>query len=265
MKKIIATIVCLTSIVVLTCAQHAWLSDQVLPGSYSRHFQNIFTAMENQAGLACMQKFTVAVSSDRRYLIPGLNLHTLNFTAPVKTGTFDGSIQQGGYRSFRQQAIGVGYGRWLGNRCSIGIQADYLSQSVPGYAHTSTITFEAGILLHLTQQISAGIHAFNPAGRRLGAERVTSIYSAGIGYEASTDCLLAVAVTQDETGVPATKLMGEYHFPADLLLQIGLCTNPAFSNLAIGIAISKLRIYCNASWHPQLGFTPSLALEWRKS
>jgi hypothetical protein len=148
----------------------------------------------------------------------------------------------------------------------MGMQIDYLSKRIPGYFNVNTIVVELGCLIHLTPQLHAGLHAFNPNGsklQRLDKELVPAIYSAGLGYEVSDVFLLSAAVVKETAIAALTKVMCEYRIIRQLSLQLGICTDPQLNTAAIGLSLQQLYILLAASHHPQLGITPSAALVWQ--
>jgi hypothetical protein len=267
MKKIIATIVC-TLCTIVICAQLVWLSldKQPSPGTYSRNFHQLFTALQNQAALAYIPAVTAGVSTERRFMLDAISRHTAALAIPVHHGAFGLNYQQSGYSAFREQVLGLAYGRKLGPRVSIGMQIDYLSKVIPLYATASTITFELGCILHLTSQLHAGLHAFNPGSNRfirLDHEQIPAIYSAGLGYEVSTAFLVSVAVIQETAIAPATKVMCEYRIIPQLSLQLGICTVPQLNSAAIGLTLQQLYLQLSTNYHPQLGISPAISIIWQ--
>jgi hypothetical protein len=254
------SIVC-TTCSVLSYAQNLWLSaeKQQYPGTYSRHFQQVFTAMQNQAALAYISVPSAGINAERRFMLKALSLYTAVVTLPVSPGAFAFNVQQAGYSAYRQQQLGIAYGRQLGNKLSIGMQIDYLSNTIQQYGSTNTVTFELGCLLHITPQLHAGVHLFNPVNRKLGDEPLSVIYTAGIGYEVSEDFLVSVVVVQENDVSSVTKVMCEYRIIPQLSLQLG--TSP--TNAAASFTLGRMRIFFAASHHPQLGFTPNTSIIWQ--
>ncbi|TWW02005.1 hypothetical protein [Chitinophaga pinensis] len=266
MKKIIATIVCTLCSAVI-CAQLIWLSvdKQPFAGTYSRNYHQLLTALQNQAALAYIPAVTAGVHTERRFMLSAIQQHHVMFALPVNQGGFGLHLAQSGFSGFRQQSIGFAYGRQLGERCSIGMQMDYLSKTIPGYFSVHTIVGELGCLIHLTPGLHVGMHVFNPTGntlRRLDNETIPAIYSAGMGYEISAAFLLSVAVVKETAAALLTKVMCEYRMLKVLSLQLGICTDPQLNTAAIGFTLQQLFVLLSANYHPQLGITPSAALVW---
>lgn len=267
MKKIIATIAC-TMCTAVICAQLVWLSvdKQPFAGTYSRNFHQLLTALQNQAALAYIPVVTAGIITERRFLLKAISTHNAALAVPVRHGGFGLHLQQSGYTDYKRQAIGLSYGRTLGDRFSIGMQADYLSEFIPQYTTTATVVFELGCLMHLTSQLHMGLHVFNPtagSAQSLGKNKVPAIYSAGLGYEVRPAFLLSIAVTQETDAATLTKVMCEYRIIKQLSLQLGICTDPQLNSAAIGISLQQLYIQLSASHHPQLGLTPATAIVWQ--
>lgn len=267
MRKLIATVVCTCGISLLK-AQSVWLPVGPLQagGAYSTQFQHVFTALHNQAGLAHISTVSAGVYAERRFMLAATSLYAVAVAIPTPSGTFGLFAQHFGYNVFNQQKLGIAYGRTLGSKVSIGIQADYLAASIQQYGRAGTVTFEAGCLLHITPQLHAGIHAFNPPARQLykaGAQDIPVVYSAGIGYEVSGSLLFSAEAIQ-ETGRPVTtRVMGTYRVIPRLSLQLGIATDPQLSGGGISFSWQSLRIYVSGSYHPQLGITPATAVTWQ--
>ena len=53
-------------------------------------------------------------------------------------------------------------------KADVGVQFNYYGYRVPAYGNASSINFEIGILIHLTDKLSTGLHVYNPVGGKLG-------------------------------------------------------------------------------------------------
>ncbi len=252
----------------LLCAQSVWLpaGPQQAVGAYSVQFQHVLTAQHNQAALAHLDEFTAGAYAERRFMLQALNLYMAAVALPTTSGTFGLFVQHFGYSAFQQQKLGFAYGRTLGSKVSIGLQADYLSMSMQQYGRAATVSFEAGCLLHITPQLHAGIHAFNPTGQQLykdAKEAVPVVYSAGAGYEVSADFLLSAALIRENDRSLTTRLMCAYRVIPQLSLQLAIATDPQQSGGGIDFSWQALRLFISGSYHPQLGISPATAIVWQ--
>lgn len=234
------------------CLMHAILScAQSYTGTYSRHYQHLFSALQNQAGLAFVP-LSVGVSTERRFMLKELSTHSAAVAIPAYSGTFAFSLEQKGYNVYHEQKAGIAYGRSLGTKLSIGMQIDYLSKVIRQYSNQQDITFELGCLLHLTSQLHAGVHVFNPG-----------VYTAGFGYEVSDVFMVSTVVIQQNDQHIISKFMCEYHFIPQFSFQLGLSADPQLSSAAVSFTSKQMQIYLTASHHPQLGFSPATSIIWQ--
>ena len=260
MKTIVVTIVC-TWCVLSICAQPVWLSirDQPLPGTYSRHFQRLFTAMQNEAALGWLDRKEVGVATERRFMLNALSAYGAAAVFPTGSGTFAGMIQQAGYRYYKEQSVGLAYGHALGMQCSIGLQAAYYSRHIAGYGSTGDLVMELGGLFQIMPALIAGMHIVNP----MNSGAMPVIYTAGLGYEVEHNFLLSTAMIQESGVAPVIKLMCEYAIIPACILQLAWGSEPLQNSVGAAFVLGRMYIRVSASRHPQLGFSPGTMIVWQ--
>lgn len=267
MIRIISTLVC-ACISSMLYAQHVWspTGPQQSGGVYSTHFRHVFNAVHNQAALAHLPELTAGAYTERRFMLKALSLYSIALAVPVPPGAFGITLQHFGSPEFNRRQLGFAYGRSLGSKVSVGLQADYLTVSMQQYGSAGTFTFEAGCLLHITPQLCAGFHVFNAPSRQLdnaGPEDIPVVYTAGAGYEVSAAFLLSVEVIREAARAITTRLMSEYRVVPALSLQLGLSTDPQLSSAGASFSWQGMRILLSGNYHPQLGLTPATAIVWQ--
>ena len=57
--------------------------------------------------------------------------------------------------------MGLAFGRSLGKKIDVGVQFNYYAVRIAGYGNASAISFDAGAILHLTDQLNAGLPISN--------------------------------------------------------------------------------------------------------
>lgn len=224
-------------------------------GSYSRHFQNVMSAWSNPAGLSCLPRFTAGIYSENRFLLKAASLYAVMAAVPVPGGAFGAGITRLGNSAWHAQRVSGAYGRALGSRVGAGLQFNYETVAVQGFGAAGSISFDGGLLWHISEQFHTGLHIFR-------LENMPVIYSGGIGFEASRDFLLTAEVTSAGAGLKAAAY---YHIVPSLALELGIASNPAYNNAAVIFYVHSLRIDIAAGFHPQLGITPSTSLIWQAS
>lgn len=252
MKSIVVTICCTCWCLLTICAQPN-------AGTYSKHHQRLFTALQNQAALSWLKATTIGVNTEQRFSLHALSTHTLAIALPTHSGTFAGILKQRGFRAYHEQLFGLAYSHSMGEKCSAGMQVSYHNTTTMGYGSTHTLTAEVGTLFQITPQLFAGIHAFNP----VNTPSLPAILSAGLGYEASESFLFSTAMIQQEGIPPALKVMCEYAFIPQFLMELDWCNDPMQRNMAISFELKKLYIKVYAAHHPQLGFSPGTTIIWQ--
>src|SRR5205814_9284199 len=153
------------------------------------------------------------------------------------------------------------YARILGNKVDVGVQFNYYSVQIPAYGNASVINFETGAILHLTEKLNAGVHVYNPVGGKFGKdeqEKLSSVYSGGIGYEASDKFFISAEIEKEEDQPVNVNAGMQYKFLPQLLARGGISTSTSSMYLGIGVGWKSIRLDITTSYHQQLGITPGL-------
>ena len=224
-------------------------------GSYSRHFQNVIAAWSNPAGLSCLPEFSAGIYAENRFLLKAASLYAVMAAIPVQAGAFGGSITRLGNAAWYQQRISGAYGRSLGRKLGIGLMFNYATTAVQGMVSSSDIGFTGGLLWHVSEKLHTGVQAYRLSG-------TVPVYSGGVGFEASRDCLLTAEVI-NAGAVTSVTAAAYYRIIPALALEIGIAAAPAYHNAAVIFYLRSLRIDIAAGFHPQLGITPSTSLIWQ--
>lgn len=232
-------------------------------GTYSQHFTDAFSGSVNQADLAQVQQATAAVYGERRFMLEELSNYAAAIALPLKWGGAGIALNYFGGANFNTSQIGLGYGKKLGDKVDIGIQFNYNSIKLAGYGSSSTINFEAGTMLHLTDKIHIGIHVYNPAGGKFGKlnnEKLASIYTTGIGYEASDKFFISAEISKEEDQPVNINAGMQYIFAYRLFARLGIATGTGNYFCGLGIQWKTFRVDAVTTWHALLGLTPGIML-----
>jgi hypothetical protein len=237
-------------------------------GAYSIYQPDVFSFTSNQASLAQMKNAAAGVFSESKYLLKELSLYQLAVAVPTHSGNF--GLQAGYYGSgdYNETQVGLAYGRKLGEKVDIGAQFNYNGILINGYGSSSALTFEIGTVFHLTEKVHAGLHLYNPVGGKFGKdqqEKLPSIYTAGLGYDASEKFLISAEIEKEENQ-PVNILAGiQYRFIPQVLVRGGVETNTASIYFGAGLFFKTFRLDVTAGIHPELGITPGLLLVYNFS
>lgn len=231
--------------------------------TYSDTVADAFSGEANAAAWVRLRKTSVGLYSERRFLIQELSVHRLAAVMPAGGGAFGLSATYSGSAALRQTVLAGGYARTLGNRAQLGLRFHYVSFSTEGYGSASALLFDAGFQLKPTDHVLVGISVFNPVGTKLGksgAEPLPSVYTAGIGYDASPQFHFDAQVRKSE-GEPVDLWAGfQYRFGQKLLARAGVQSATAAYTFGFGVVLKGITIHLASSFHPSLGPTPGLLL-----
>jgi len=232
-------------------------------GAYSKNHVDVFSFTNNQASLAQMKNGAAGVYAERRFMLDELSLYQFAVAVPTQSGNFGFKAGYFGFSDYNESQVGLAYARKLGEKVDVGVQFNYYMLKVAEYGNASSINFEAGAILHVTDQLQAGIHIYNPLGSgvgKAGGESLPSIYSAGFGYDASERFFIGAEIQKEENR-PVTVNAGlQYAFAEKLFARAGVASATSVFYAGAGFLLNGFRIDATASLHPHLGMTPGIML-----
>lgn len=232
-------------------------------GAYSISHTDVFSFTANQASLAQLKNAAAGVYGERRFFLAELNNYNAAIALPTSSGNFGLKAGYYGFTDYNETQLGLAYARKLGSRADIGIQFNYNGIRIAGYGNASAVSFEAGSVLHLSDELHAGIHVNNPVGGKFGKEqqeKLPAVYTAGLGYEASEKFFVSMEIVKEENQ-PVTVNAGiQYRFLSMLLTRAGVSAATSSAWIGIGLLWKTFRVDVVTSYHPQLGLTPGLLL-----
>lgn len=232
-------------------------------GAYSIHHADVFSITSNQAALAQIKNPSFGVYGEKRFLLAATNMYSTIFALPTEQGNFAFQADYFGYKNYNESQLGIAYARSAGTKLDLGVKFNYYSFSIPGYQNSSTVTFEIGAIAHLTGKLNAGVHLYNPVGGTLSKtdnEKLSSVYTFGIGYEASESFLISAEIVKQED-LPVNVNAGvQYNFAKQFFARFGIASQNESPYAGAGASWGNFRVDISASYHPQLGLSPGLML-----
>ena len=232
-------------------------------GTYSKNFTDAFSGTVNQAALAQIRDAGAGIYGERRFMLKELSNYAAAVVLPSKIGGFGLSTNYFGGENFNTSQIGIGYGKKLNDKIDIGVQFNYNMIKLGGYGSSSTINFEAGTILHLTDKMHIGIHVYNPVGGKFGKqkdEKLASVYTTGIGYEVSDKFFISTEISKEEDQPVNINAGIQYVFARQFFTRLGIATATGNYFFGLGIQWKTFRLDAATTWQSQLGFTPGIML-----
>jgi hypothetical protein len=230
-------------------------------GTYSLHQVDVFSITNNQASLAQLKNNSVGLFGERKFLLSELNNYVAVLGIKTHSGNFGLTTSYSGFNDYNETKIGLAYARSLGSKIDIGAQFNYNGIKINGYGNASAINFELGAILHVTDKLNTGFHVANPVGGKFGKEqqeKLSSIYSFGMGYDASEKFFIQAEIEKEETQPINVNAGLQYKLISQLLVRAGISSATSTSWIGVGLGFKSFRIDVTSSYQPQLGLTPGL-------
>jgi hypothetical protein len=232
-------------------------------GAYSTKQLDPFSFTSNQAALAQIKDAGVGIYGERRFLLAQNSVYGLAAAIPTKKGNVGVQVNYAGFANFNEQKAGLAYARSLGSKIDLGVQFNYYGYKIPAYNNASTINFEIGTILHVTDKINMGVHVYNPVSGKLGkdaSEKLAAAYKFGLGYDATDNFYVSTEIVKEENQ-PINVTSGvQYHFKKQFFARAGFRSDNSTGFAGIGFLYNDFRIDVATSFHPQLGISPGILL-----
>ena len=231
--------------------------------AYSSKQNDPLSFTGNQAALAQLKSAGLGVFGERRFMLSETSAYTLGASLPTRLGNVGIQLNYAGFKNFNENKFGLAYARKLGRLLDVGVQFNYYGYRIPAYGNASTINFEIGAMLHLTDKFNAGIHVYNPVGRKFGKnrdEKLAAAYKFGLGYDASDKFFISSEIIKEEDKAVNVIAGLQYQFAKQFFVKAGFISESTTAYAGAGVAWKNWRLDISSSYHPQLGFSPGLLL-----
>jgi hypothetical protein len=230
--------------------------------TYSSVQKDAFSFTGNQAALAGLKDFSVGIYGERRFMLADLNSYQFAIAMPTSSGNFGLQANYFGSSEFNQSRWGLAYARNLG-KIDVGAQFNYHQIKIAGYGNAFAMNFDAGAIVHISDQFQTGIHIYNPTRVSFGKNRedkLPMIYSFGLGYDASEKFFIGTEIEKVEDQPVNINTGLQYSFDEKLFARAGVSSATSLFYLGAGFLWNGFRIDVTASLHPSLGVSPGLLL-----
>ena len=228
---------------------------------------DLWNAQNNQAGLAFIKNFQAGAFYENRFLVSDLGMKAFAAAMPTKLGTFALEVTSLGLgKLYSENKAGVSYSRKFGPKFSASVQLNYFNTHIgENYGSASTATGEFGIIAMPVKNLTIGFHLYNPTRSKLSGgldERLPTVMRLGTVYRFSDQVFVTVEAEKDVDYKPVIRGGLEYRPVPNFYLRAGAASNPGVMAFGFGIVMKKLRLDLASTFHSQLGFSPSVGLQY---
>ena len=226
--------------------------------------QDVNAVLGNQAGLAFVDKTSLTVFGENRFVAANVSQFSAGAAIPLKSGTFGIAAQYFGFESYNEQKLGLAYARKLFDKVALAVQLDVLNMRVPFYGSQVNVTAEVGAQLPLNDKLLVGIHTFTPFTIAITEEDfVPTILAGGFAYQPSEKLTLTAEVEKDIDLPVDFKFGVDYQLLEILALRAGINTYPVQSSFGLGLDLKKLQIDVATVYHQILGVTTGFSVGYQ--
>jgi hypothetical protein len=234
-------------------------------GRTSVTLNDFWSCLNNQAGVALLEKVAVGLCYENRFFLNELSSKSLAVMFPTRIGTIGATCNHFGYQLYSEIKVGLLYARSFSPYIRIGLQLDYITTSLgEGYGSKDNITFEIGIQSDLTENLTVGIWTFNPIQVNIAEynnERLPAILRIGIQWRITNNLLLCLDSEKNTLIAPVILRGGlEYSVKDRFFIRCGFSSMEEIFSLGFGLKIKLLNLDLSASMHETLGFSPQASL-----
>ncbi|HQB37399.1 MAG TPA: hypothetical protein PLI41_07620 [Bacteroidales bacterium] len=230
-------------------------------GSVSATGSGFWSSFSNQALLTENNSYSAGISFLSRFNIPELGTYSAGLILPAGKSTGGIMYYRFGYSEYKREKIGLACGMRMSKKISAGVQIDYVAVRTSNkYIGAQSLTFETGLLIHASENVSVGIHLFNPVPNSLRKSFVPSSLSAGVETELSRSLNAAAELSMSSERPLTIRLGFDYEAINKLHLRGGFSTENTSFTFGTGFTWNSVIIDLAFATHERLGITSAASL-----
>ena len=220
-----------------------------------------WSSFRNQALLASFSSFSSGISYESRFNIGELGTRTAALITPAGRTSLGILYSHFGFSHFRRETCGIACGLKLAENISAGIQIDCFLEKASGeYSNTHSVTFEGGILINPAENITVGIHIFNPVPNSLRRTFLPSTITAGAGIKLNNEVFAGFETEMSTEKRMLIRTGFEYEVAGNLLLRGGFCSENSSFTFGLGYHFRSISLDMGFATHERLGITTSVSM-----
>lgn len=224
---------------------------------FSAYQTSLIDAGLNPASASELDTLELSLFSERKAMMKELQEYTLFFGIPLTKGFVYTSLFYTKLEGFRNSKFSFGYGRKLGS-ISIGTSVSYENISVHSYTSEKRLEGTAGFMLELSPQWKGGF-TFSYSEKNVKGFN----FSGGIGLDLSSS--LHFFILAHNYYYKPIALLGIRMKEKKMLLSFSFDPAQHFFQLGGAVLFNNTSLGVQTGYQPQLGYTPSLYLQFRKA
>lgn len=234
-------------------------------GSTGVALQDIWSLQSNQAGLAVIQHAKISGAFEKKYFSDELSNQSAVIAFPFGKNVFGLSIQNYGFSAYNEQRIGLAYAKRFGDAVFAALNFNYHQLKIQHYGNAKTFSVEGGIQYKPNPRLCIGTHITNPTQSAYSNDVNATIpinIEFGVSYNFSSKVLLNTGIIKTLNYEADFKAGLEYNLLDWMALRGGVSVNPFRQYAGFGLNYQKFSFDFASASHPNLGYTPQVALSY---
>ena len=220
-----------------------------------------WSSFHNQAALAYNNSFSLGFNYENRFSINELGTRTAGFIIPAGKASLGAVYTHFGYTDFKRDMTGLACGMKISEIISVGIQVDYFSERTSGdYNNNQSVTCEAGLMLNPSENISVGLHVFNPVPASIRKTYMPATLRIGAGTYLNKVLFAGVETEMSKGSKLILRTGFEYEPAKKLMLRGGFSTDNNSFSFGLGYLVNIVQMDIAFATHENLGVTSSVSL-----
>jgi hypothetical protein len=220
-----------------------------------------WSSFHNQALLPFNSSFSFAINYENRFGLSELGNRSAAFIIPAGRASIGLIYSNFGYKDFARHTAGLACGLKLSEKISAGIQTGFITEKTPGeYLERKSLTCETGIIILANDNITIGMHVFNPIPNSFRKSFMPSTLQTGAGIYLNR-YLFASAEAELCFGKKLIIKTGfEYNTEKNFRIRGGFSSENTSFSFGMGYLLKTVQIDMGFATHERLGITSSASL-----
>lgn len=225
---------------------------------------NSFWSGFHNQGLLPGSGLAAGFSYENRYGLNELGTRSAGLRVPAGNTAIGAVYSYFGYPDFWRQTAGLAGGLRMSSKITAGAQIDYFSEKTSGeYSDHEAVTFETGVVISPNENVSIGIHLFNPLPDKIHDLKLPTTLRAGAGINLGTSVFAGfeTEISDRPVSKPLIFRTGvEYEALKNLFIRGGFSTENSSFSFGLGFGFEFLKLDVAFATHDRLGITSSASL-----